>query len=198
MFLTRVTPRLSGLVTPAAAVTRSTTILTVRKGPDVVIMGDGQVSLGDMIIKDNVRKLRRINDNIIAGFAGSTADCLALMDKLEGKLEEHPQQLLRSCVELAKMWRTDKILRHLQAVILVADENITLEVTGNGDVLEAKDGIFAVGSGGPYALAAARALIDTELTAHEICEKAMKIAADICVHTNHNFTVETLKTATKD
>jgi ATP-dependent HslUV protease, peptidase subunit HslV len=171
---------------------RLTTILCVRKGSTVTLMGDGMVSQGTMIVKPNAVKLRRLTPDVIAGFAGSTADCLTLMERLETKLEEHPKQLLRACVELAKLWRTDRYLRHLEAVLVVADRSITLEVTGNGDVLELKDGVTAVGSGGAFARAAALALMDSDKTSKEICQKSMEIAASMCVHTNDNFTVEEL------
>lgn len=172
----------------------ATTIITVRKGGKVVIAGDGQVSLGQTIMKGNARKVRRIGKggNVIAGFAGATADAFTLMERLEAKLEQYPDQLTRACVELAKDWRTDRYLRRLEAMMLVADKSVSLALTGNGDVLEPEQGVMAIGSGGNYALAAARALIDTDKSAEEIARKAMEIAADICVYTNHNFVVETL------
>lgn len=176
----------------SSVASRSTTILCVRKGASVVLMGDGQVTLGAMILKPNVRKLRRFEGNIIGGFAGSTADCLALVDVLEAKLHEHPGQLLRASVSLAKDWRQSKFLRQLQASLIVADATTTLQITGNGDVIEAVDGVMSIGSGSPYARAAALALMDSELSAGDICKKAMTIAADICVYTNHNFVVEEL------
>ena len=169
-----------------------TTILNVRKGNQSVLIGDGMVSQGTMIVKPDAKKIRRLNNDIIVGFAGSTADCLALMERLEMKLEEHPGQLLRSCVELAKNWRGDKYMRHLSAVLVVSDGKISLEVTGNGDVLETSDGVISVGSGGAYAKAAALALYDTDLTAREIGVKAMNIAASMCCHTNDNFVIEEL------
>jgi ATP-dependent HslUV protease subunit HslV len=169
---------------------RSTTILCVRKDSKCVLVGDGQVTLGSMVIKPNVRKLRRFGDNIIGGFAGSTADCLTLVDVLEGKLQRYPGQLLRASVDLAKDWRQSKYLRQLQATLVVADPTVTLQITGNGDVIESIDGVTAIGSGSPYARAAALALMDSSLDANEIAMKAMKIAADICVYTNHNFVVE--------
>jgi len=170
-----------------------TTIITVRKGGKVVIAGDGQVSLGQTIMKGNARKVRRIGDNqVIAGFAGATADAFTLLERLEGKLQQYPGQLMRASVELAKDWRTDRYLRQLEAMMLVADEKVTLALTGQGDVLEPEDGIMAIGSGGNYALAAARALADSKLDAESIARKAMTIAADICVYTNSNFTVEML------
>ena len=171
-----------------------TTIITVRKGNKVVIAGDGQVTLGQTIMKGNARKVRRIgkNGSVIAGFAGATADAFTLLDRLETKLEQYPDQLMRACVELAKDWRTDRYLRKLEAMMLVADKNVTLALTGLGDVLEPEDGIMAIGSGGNFALSAARALIDTDMDAETIARKAMKIASDICVYTNSNFIVETL------
>jgi len=171
-----------------------TTIVTVRKDGKVVIAGDGQVSLGQTILKGNARKVRRIGPggHVIAGFAGSTADAFTLLERLESKLEQYPGQLMRAAVELAKDWRTDRYLRRLEAMMLVADKTITLALTGLGDVLEPEDGIMAIGSGGNYALAAARALKDTSATAEEIATKAMQIAADICVYTNDNFTIESL------
>jgi len=173
-----------------------TTIVTVRKGGKVVIAGDGQVSLGQTIMKGNARKVRRLGKgNVIAGFAGATADAFTLLERLETKLEQYPDQLTRACVELAKDWRTDRYLRRLEAMMLVADRNVSLALTGTGDVLEPEYGVMAIGSGGNYALAAARALMDTDKDAEEIARKAMEIAADICVYTNHNFTVETLDAA---
>ena len=172
----------------------ATTIVTVRKGGKVVIAGDGQVSLGQTVIKGNARKVRRIgkDDAVITGFAGATADAFTLLERLEKKLEQYPGQLMRACVELAKDWRTDKYLRNLEAMMLVADKSVTLCVTGNGDVLEPEQGIMAIGSGGNYALAAARALADSKLSAEEIATKAMAIAAEICVYTNANVVVESL------
>ena len=165
-----------------------TTIITVRKGNKVVIAGDGQVTLGQTIMKGNARKVRRIgkNGSVIAGFAGATADAFTLLERLETKLEQYPDQLMRACVELAKDWRTDRYLRKLEAMMLVADKNVTLALTGLGDVLEPEDGIMAIGSGGNFALSAARALIDTDMDAETIARKAMKIASDICVYTNSN------------
>lgn len=172
----------------------ATTIVTVRKGGKVVIAGDGQVSLGQTIMKGNAKKVRRIGKggSVIAGFAGATADAFTLLERLEAKLEQYPLQLTRACVELAKDWRTDRFLRRLEAMMIVADRQASLVLTGNGDVLEPEGGIVGIGSGGNYALAAARALADTDLTAEEIARKAMKIAADICVYTNNNLTVEIL------
>lgn len=174
----------------------ATTIVTVRKGGKVVIAGDGQVSLGQTIMKGNARKVRRIGKDgqVIAGFAGATADAFTLLERLEAKLEQYPGQLTRACVELAKDWRTDRYLRRLEAMMLVADRDVSLAITGTGDVLEPEHGVMAIGSGGNYALAAARALVDSELDAETIARKAMQIAADICVYTNANFVVETLET----
>ncbi|TIP02002.1 MAG: ATP-dependent protease subunit HslV [Mesorhizobium sp.] len=175
----------------------ATTIISVRKGNKVVIAGDGQVSLGQTIMKGNARKVRRIGKggSVIAGFAGATADAFTLLERLEAKLEQYPDQLTRACVELAKDWRTDRYLRRLEAMMLVADKSVSLALTGTGDVLEPEHGVMAIGSGGNYALAAARALIDTDKDAEEIARKAMQIASDICVYTNNNFVVETLDAA---
>lgn len=175
----------------------ATTIVSVRKGNKVVIAGDGQVSLGQTIMKGNAKKVRRIGKggNVIAGFAGATADAFTLLERLEAKLEQYPDQLTRACVELAKDWRTDRYLRRLEAMMLVADKSVSLALTGNGDVLEPEDGVMAIGSGGNYALAAARALIDTDKDAEEIARKAMQIASDICVYTNNNFVVEVIDAA---
>ncbi|ESW83632.1 MULTISPECIES: ATP-dependent protease subunit HslV [unclassified Mesorhizobium] len=175
----------------------ATTILTVRKGGKVVIAGDGQVSLGQTIMKGNAKKVRRIGKggNVIAGFAGATADAFTLLERLEAKLEQYPDQLTRACVELAKDWRTDRYLRRLEAMMLVADKSVSLALTGTGDVLEPEFGVMAIGSGGNYALAAARALVDSDKGAEEIARKAMQIASDICVYTNNNFVVETLDAA---
>ncbi len=175
----------------------ATTIVTVRKGGKVVIAGDGQVSLGQTIMKGNAKKVRRIGKggSVIAGFAGATADAFTLLERLEAKLEQYPDQLTRACVELAKDWRTDRYLRRLEAMMLVADKSVSLALTGTGDVLEPEHGVMAIGSGGNYALAAARALMDTDRDAEEIARKAMEIAADICVYTNHNFVVETIEAA---
>ncbi len=171
-----------------------TTILCVRKNGKVAIVGDGQVSLGQTVLKSNARKIRKLGDgSIIGGFAGATADAFTLFERLEGKLEQYPNQLMRACVELAKDWRTDKYLRRLEAMMIVVDKNISLILTGNGDVLEPEDGIAAIGSGGNYALAAARALISVDgVEAEEIVKKSMKIAGDLCVYTNHNLIIETL------
>ena len=171
-----------------------TTIVSVRKNGKVVIAGDGQVSVGPTIMKSTAKKIRRIGTGgeILAGFAGSTADALTLFERLEGKLEKHPKQLLRACVELAKDWRTDRYLRKLEAMMLVADSQYSLILTGLGDVLEPEGGVMGIGSGGNYALAAARALYDTDMDAEAIVRKSMKIAADICVYTNENVMVEVL------
>ncbi|MFP4313835.1 MAG: ATP-dependent protease subunit HslV [Alphaproteobacteria bacterium] len=173
---------------------RGTTIISVRKGNDVVIAGDGQVSMGHTVLKDNARKVRRLgrDENIIAGFAGSTADAFTLFERLEAKLEAHPGQLTRACVELAKDWRTDKYLRKLEALMAVADKDTSLILTGNGDVVEPQHGLIGIGSGGNYALAAGRALMDQDISAEEIAKRALKIAADICVYTNNNVVVEKL------
>ncbi|MBO0750520.1 MAG: ATP-dependent protease subunit HslV [Bradyrhizobiaceae bacterium] len=173
-----------------------TTVLTVRKGGTVVIGGDGQVTVGQTIIKANARKVRRLaKGDVIGGFAGATADAFTLFERLEAKLEQYPGQLLRAAVELAKDWRTDRYLRRLEAMMLVADREVTLVLTGTGDVLEPENGVMGIGSGGNYALAAARALVDTELDADSIVRKAMAIAADICVYTNRSIVVESLNTA---
>jgi len=171
-----------------------TTILSVRKNGQVVLAGDGQVSLGQTVIKANARKVRRLGDgSILGGFAGATADAFTLFERLEAKLEQYPSQLTRACVELAKDWRTDRYLRRLEAMMAVADKSTSLVLTGTGDVLEPEEGLIGIGSGGNYALAAARALIDVEgLDAEAIARKAMKIAADICVYTNTNVIVEKL------
>ena len=171
-----------------------TTILSVRKGGKVVIAGDGQVSIGDTVMKANARKVRRLADGkVIVGFAGATADAFTLFERLEGKLEKHSGQLERACVELAKDWRTDRYLRRLEAMIAVADNEVSLVLSGMGDVLEPDDGLIGIGSGGNYALAAARALLDhDELDAEAIAQKAMAIAADICIYTNTSVTIETI------
>ena len=171
-----------------------TTIISVRKGNQVVIAGDGQVSLGNTVIKSTAQKVRKLaNSNVIAGFAGATADAFTLFERLEEKLEKHPNQLTRACVELAKDWRTDKYLRRLEALLTVADSNTSLLITGMGEVLEPEGNIIGIGSGGNYALAAARALSDSELTAEDIARKSIKIASDICVFTNNNLTVEKIE-----
>lgn len=172
---------------------RGTTIVTVRKGDKVVIAGDGQVSLGQTVIKGNARKVRTLhNGAVIAGFAGATADAFTLFERLEGKLEQYRGQLLRACVEMAKDWRTDRYLRKLEAMMIVADPTTTLVLTGTGDVLEPENNLMGIGSGGNYALAAARALIDTDMDAEAIARKSMAVAAQICVYTNDNLTIETL------
>ncbi len=171
-----------------------TTILSIRKNDKVVIIGDGQVSLGNTVMKGNARKVRTLCDGKVAvGFAGATADAFALLEKLEAKLEKHPGQLTRACVEMAKDWRTDRYLRKLEAMMLVVDKDVSLTITGVGDVLEPADGIMAIGSGGNYALSAARALNDYEDDAEKIARKAMEITSDICIYTNNNFTIEVLK-----
>jgi ATP-dependent HslUV protease subunit HslV len=172
-----------------------TTILSVRKGKKVVVAGDGQVTMGAIAIKTNARKVRHLaGGKVIAGFAGTTADALTLFERLEAKLELYPTQLSRACVELAKDWRTDKYLRRLEAMMAVANKDVSLILSGTGDVLEPEDGIIGIGSGGAYALAAARALIDTKNSdAVKIAKKAMEIAAGICVYTNNNVIIESLK-----
>ena len=173
-----------------------TTILSVRKSGKVVIAGDGQVSAGNTVMKPNARKVRPLGDGkVIAGFAGATADAFTLFERLESKLERHQGQLLRAAVELAKDWRTDKYLRNLEAMLIVADKDVTLVVTGNGDVLEPEGGVAAIGSGGNFALAAARALIDYESDAETLARKAMGIAAELCVFTNDRLTVEVMDSA---
>ena len=170
-----------------------TTIVGIRKNGKAVIAGDGQVSMGQTVMKPNARKVRRLGDgSVIGGFAGATADAFTLFERLEGKLERHSGQLMRAAVELAKDWRTDKYLRNLEAMMIVADKEVTLILTGNGDVLEPVDGVAAIGSGGNFALAAARAIADYEADAETIARKAMAVAADICVFTNGNLTVETV------
>ncbi|HUH85639.1 MAG TPA: ATP-dependent protease subunit HslV [Stellaceae bacterium] len=170
-----------------------TTILCVRKDGKVVVAGDGQVSMGQTVIKASARKLRRLgNGTVIAGFAGATADALTLFERLEAKLEQHPGQLSRACVELAKDWRTDRYLRRLEAMMAVADHKVSLILSGTGDVLEPDDGLIGIGSGGGYALAAARALIDQPLDAEAIARRALAIAAGICVYTNDKVTLESL------
>lgn len=172
-----------------------TTIVSVRRGDNVVIGGDGQVSMGQTIMKGNARKVRRLSkDRVVAGFAGGTADAFTLFERFEGKLEKHQGNLTRSAVELAKDWRTDRILRRLEALLAVADKDASLIISGNGDVIEPEDGLMAIGSGGPYAQAAARALLDnTDLEPRAIVEKSLAIAADICVYTNRNVTIEELE-----
>ena len=173
---------------------RGTTILSVRRNGKVVIGGDGQVSLGNTIMKGNARKVRRLyNNQVIAGFAGGTADAFTLFERFEAKLEQHQGQLTRAAVELAKDWRTDRILRKLEALLAVADSEASLVITGNGDVIQPEDDLSAIGSGGPFAQSAARALMDnTQLGARSIVEQGLKIAGDICIYTNHNRTIEEL------
>ena len=173
---------------------RSTTILSVRRDDKVVIAGDGQVTMGDTIMKSGARKVRRLySDKVLAGFAGTSADAFALFQRFESKLEQFHGQLNRAAVELAKDWRTDKMMRNLEALLLVADTQTTLVIGGNGDVIEPDDGIVSIGSGGPYALAAARALVrNTELTAYQVAEEAMKIAGEICIYSNLNIVIEEL------
>lgn len=172
---------------------RGTTILCVRKSGKVALAGDGQVSIGNTVMKATARKVRPLSGGrVIAGFAGATADAFALFERLEGKLESHSGQLARACVELAKDWRTDRYMRRLEAMLIVADKDESFVLTGAGDVLEPEDGVAAIGSGGNYALAAARALMDYEDDAETIARKAMKVASDICVFSNNNLTVESL------
>src|SRR5687768_18077999 len=171
-----------------------TTILTVRKGGVVAIGGDGQVSIGQTIVKANARKVRRLaKGDVIGGFAGATADAFTLFERLEAKLEQYPGQLMRAAVELAKDWRTDRYLRRLEAMMIVADKDVSLVLTGTGDVLEPEHGVAGIGSGGNYALAAARAMMDLDMTAEEIARKALMIAADLCVFTNRNLVIEKLE-----
>ena len=171
-----------------------TTIVSVRKKNEVVIAGDGQVTLGDAVVKANARKVRRLGGgNVITGFAGATADAFALFERLESKLEKFSNNLMRACVEMAKDWRTDRYLRRLEAMMLVADKEVSLILSGNGDVLEPKDGLMAIGSGGNYALAAARAMIDSKYSAEEIAKKSLLIAAELCIYTNDNIIVEKIK-----
>ena len=178
----------------SAAPWHGTTILSARSEDKVVIIGDGQVSMGQTVMKPNARKVRRLHDgSVIGGFAGATADAFTLFERLEAKLERHNGQLLRAAVELAKDWRTDKYLRNLEAMMIVADREVTLVITGNGDVLEPKGGIAAIGSGGNYALSAARALTDYEDDAEKIARRAMQVAAEVCVFTNDRVTVETIE-----
>lgn len=174
---------------------RGTTILSVRRGNKVVIGGDGQVTLGNTIMKGNAKKVRRLyKDKVIAGFAGGTADAFTLFERFENKLETHQGHLIRSAVELAKDWRTDKILRRLEALLAVADSKSSLIITGNGDVIEPEEGLIAIGSGGPYAQSAAKALMrSTKLSALEIVKQSLTIAGEICIYTNQNFTIEELE-----
>jgi ATP-dependent HslUV protease subunit HslV len=175
---------------------KSTTIIGIRKNNQIVIAGDGQASLGNTVMKANVKKVRRLgsDNSVIGGFAGSTADAFALFERLELKLDQYKNQLKRACVELAKDWRTDRYLRRLEAMMIVADKDISLLLSGTGDVIESDDGILAIGSGGPFALSAAKALIkNTNLSAKEIANKSLSIAADVCVYTNHNIIIEEIK-----
>lgn len=178
----------------AKPVWHGTTILAVRKGGQVVVGGDGQVSLGDTIIKGNARKVRRIGDGkVVAGFAGATADAFTLFERLEAKLEQYPNQLTRACVEMAKDWRTDRYLRRLEAMMAVADKDVSLVLTGTGDVLEPEDGLIGIGSGGNYALSAARALVDRDdMDAEAIVRRSLEVASEICVYTNTQITIEAL------
>ena len=173
----------------------STTILSVRKGGKVVVAGDGQVTMGQTVMKANARKVRRLGKgDVIAGFAGATADAFALFERLEAKIEQHPGNLARACVELAKDWRMDKYLRQLQALMAVADARTSLVLSGTGDVVEPENGLIGIGSGGNYALAAARARLELDLSAEEIARRAMRIASEICVYTNDNVVIESLET----
>ena len=179
---------------PSSPTWHGTTILTVRKGGTVVIGGDGQVSIGQTIVKSNAKKVRQLGKgDVIGGFAGATADAFTLFERLETKLEQYPGQLTRAAVELAKDWRTDRYLRRLEAMMIVADTQVSLVLTGTGDVLEPENGVMGIGSGGNYALSAARALLDGPLDAEAIVRKSLDIAADICVYTNRNVTIESLK-----
>ncbi len=173
---------------------KGTTILSVRRGDQVVIGGDGQVTLGNTVMKGNARKVRRLhNDQVIAGFAGGTADAFTLFERFEGKLQSYNGNLTRAAVEMAKDWRTDRALRKLEALLAVADKETSLIITGNGDVIDPEDNLIAIGSGGPYAQSAARALLDnTDFSAKEIVEKSLAIASDICIYTNNNLTIEEL------
>jgi ATP-dependent HslUV protease, peptidase subunit HslV len=189
---------------PAASPYRGTTVLAVRKDGEVCVVGDGQVTMGGFVVKNNARKVRRLgpDDRVIAGFAGATADALALFERLEAKLDEHPDQLLRACVSLAKDWRMDKYLRRLDAMLLVCDKDMSLYLTGTGDVLEPPDGVIGIGSGGTYAVAAARALVPVHtldgrpMNAEAIARRSMDIAADLCIYTNTHFIVETIDNPT--
>ncbi len=180
--------------TSESPIWHGTTILAVRKNGQTVVAGDGQVSLGQTVVKSNAKKVRRLaSGNVIVGFAGATADAFTLFERLEAKLEQHPGQLTRACVDLAKDWRTDRYLRRLEAMMAVVDKDVSLVLSGNGDVLEPEDGLIGIGSGGSFALAAARALVAVDaLSAREIAERAMKIAAGICVYTNDKLVIESL------
>lgn len=177
---------------------RGTTVLSVRRHGEVVIGGDGQVTVGNTVMKHNARKVRRLyHDKVIAGFAGGTADAFTLFERFEGKLEKHQGHLIRSAVELAKDWRTDRMLRRLEALLAVADQTTSLIISGNGDVIEPEESLMAIGSGGAFAQAAARALLEnTNLSAKDIVEKSLYIAADICIYTNHQLTIESLTMGT--
>lgn len=192
-FVPRV-PNVTGLQDPSMEQFRGTTILSARRDGKVALGGDGQVTLGNVVIKSSARKVRRLyHDRILAGFAGGTADAFTLFERFEGKLEKHQGNLLRSAVELAKDWRTDRMLRRLEAMLAVADRESSLVITGMGDVLEPEQGIVAIGSGGPYAQSAARALLEnSSLSAEEIVRKSLEIAADVCIYTNRSLVIETL------
>ena len=172
-----------------------TTIVGIRKDNLVVIAGDGQASFGNTVMKPNVKKIRRLgqDDSVISGFAGATADAFALFERLESKLDQYKNQLMRACVELAKDWRTDRYLRRLEAMMLVADKEVSLILSGTGDVLEPKNGLMAIGSGGNFALAAARAMVDSKLKPEEIAKKSLEIAAELCIYTNNNIIIEKIK-----
>jgi ATP-dependent HslUV protease, peptidase subunit HslV len=180
---------------PSSPTIHGTTVLSVRRNGKVVVAADGQVTFGQTVLKPNAKKVRRLGSGgtVIAGFAGATADAFALFERLEGKLEKHPGQLTRACVELAKDWRTDRYLRRLEAMMAVADKDVSLVLTGTGDVVEPVDALIGIGSGGPFALAAARAMLaETQLEAEAIARKSLKIAADLCIYTNDQITLETL------
>ena len=175
---------------------KSTTIISIRKGNQVVIAGDGQASFGNTVLKSNVIKVKRLgtNNNVITGFAGSTADAFALFERLESKLEQYKGQLKRACVELAKDWRSDKYLRRLEAMMIVADKNVSLLLSGTGDVIETDDGVLGIGSGGPYAISAAKVLLrNTDLDPEKIAKEALNMAAEICIYTNHNIVIEKIE-----
>jgi len=187
------TAPLSALAAPGAPGMHGTTVLCVRKGGEVFMIADGQVTLGTVTIKGNARKVRKLKDNVVTGFAGGTADALTLFERLESHFQEHPETM-RACVEMAKAWRTDKYLRRLEAVMIVADPNVSLMLTGTGDVIEPPDGVIGIGSGGHYAIAAARALVDVPgMSAEEIGRKAMAVTSDLCIYTNANYTYELIK-----
>lgn len=191
--LLRHAPRFTARTLSSAPAWHATTILSVRKGAGVCVVGDGQVTQGSMVVKPNARKVRRLGaeNEVVAGFAGATADALTLFEIIEQEIEAHPGQLLRACVNLAKNWRTDRTLRRLDATLLVCDIDVSLYVTGNGDVIEPPDGIIGIGSGSPFAIAAARALVDVDdFDANDVAIRSMRIAADMCVYTNNQFIVE--------